>query len=43
MWTMLEQSGYQTTEQPVTEQSTLISQLVLLKNIKRMEKLLLSL
>ena len=29
MWTMLEQSGYQTTGQPVIEQSTLISELLL--------------
>ena len=29
MWTMLEQSGYQTTGQPVIEQSLLISELLL--------------
>ena len=36
MWTILEQSGYQSMGQPVTGQSTLTSGLLLCKNIRRM-------
>ena len=40
MWTMLEQSGYQTTGQPVIEQSILISELLFVKEYQEDGKII---